>query len=51
MKCHRAFLVNIANIEQAKGNAQGLRLQLKHTDDEIPVSRNYINDLRDKMKS
>jgi len=51
MKCHRAFLVNIANIEQAKGNAQGLRLQLKHTEVEIPVSRNYINDLRDKMKS
>ena len=51
MKCHRAFLVNIANIEQAKGNAQGLRLHLKHTDVEIPVSRNYINDLRDKMKS
>lgn len=51
MKCHRAFLVNIENIEQVKGNAQGLRLQLKHTDEEIPVSRNYTKDLRDKIQS
>jgi len=51
MKCHRAFLVNCENIVQVKGNAQGLRLQLNHTSDEIPVSRNYITDLRAKMNA
>ncbi|MCX6309160.1 MAG: LytTR family DNA-binding domain-containing protein [Bacteroidia bacterium] len=51
MKCHRAFLVNCENIVQVKGNAQGLRLQLNHTSDEIPVSRNYISDLRAKMNA
>ena len=49
IKCHRAFLVNCEHIVHVKGNAQGLRLQLNHTDDEIPVSRNFINDLRLKM--
>jgi len=51
MKCHRAFLVNCENIVQVKGNAQGLRLQLHHTNDEIPVSRNFIKDLRVKMEA
>lgn len=46
MKCHRAFLVNCEQIIQVKGNAQGLRLQLNHTTDDIPVSRNYIKVLR-----
>ncbi len=51
MKCHRAFLVNCEHIVRVKGNAQGLRLQLNHTSDEIPVSRNYITDLRAKMNA
>jgi hypothetical protein len=51
MKCHRAFLINCEHIAQVKGNAQGLRLQLNHTGDEIPVSRSYIKDLRIKMES
>lgn len=51
MKCHRAFLVNCDQILQVKGNAQGLRLQLNHTSDEIPVSRNYIKDLRARMNA
>jgi hypothetical protein len=51
MKCHRAFLVNCEQIVQVKGNAQGLRIQLNHTSDEIPVSRNFIKDLRAKMEA
>ena len=49
MRCHRAFLVNCENIVRVKGNAQGLQLQLNHTSDEIPVSRNYIKNLRARM--
>ncbi len=51
MKCHRAFLVNCEHIVRVKGNAQGLRLQLNHTNDEIPVSRNFIKDLRARMEA
>lgn len=49
IKCHRAFLVNFNQIEKVKGNSQGLKIVLKNTDTEIPVSRNYSKDLKDKI--
>ena len=51
VKCHRAFLINVNKITQVKGNSQGLRLVLKHTDTEIPVSRNFSKGLKDKLNS
>jgi len=50
-KCHRAFIVNTTKIEQVKGNSQGLRLAIKHTDTEIPVSRNFAKGLKEKLSS
>ena len=50
-KCHRAFLVNINKIIHVKGNALGLRLVLKNTEIEIPVSRSLSKSLKDKMNS
>lgn len=47
IKCHRAFLVNRDRIIHVKGNSQGLRLILKDTSDEIPVSRNYSKSLKE----
>jgi hypothetical protein len=51
VKCHRAFLVNIHKIIQVKGNSQGLKLVLKHTETEIPVSRNFSKSLKDHMQT
>ena len=51
LKCHRAFLVNASQIAEVKGNSQGLRLALKHTDTEIPVSRNFSKSLKEKLNS
>ena len=51
VKCHRAFLINVNKITQVKGNSQGLRLVLKYTDTEIPVSRNFSKGLKDKLNS
>lgn len=51
VKCHRAFLINVDKIIHVKGNSQGLRLVLKHTDTEIPVSRNFSKSLKDKLNS
>lgn len=42
IRCHRAFLVNLDFLESFRGNAQGLQLRLKHTQNEIPVSRNMV---------
>jgi len=51
IKCHRAFLVNATKIKQVKGNSQGLRLSLKHTETEIPVSRNFARNLKEKLNT
>jgi len=51
LKCHRAFMVNTNKIAQVKGNSQGLILVLKHTETEIPVSRNFSKSLKDQLNS
>lgn len=38
-RTHRAFIVNIAQIEERKGSSSGYRLYFKDTKAEIPVSR------------
>jgi DNA-binding LytR/AlgR family response regulator len=45
VKCHRSYLVNVSMVENVLGNAQGLRLQLKYTDQEIPVSRTMSKEI------
>lgn len=49
VKCHRAFIVNINQVESIKGNSQELRLQLKNGDIEIPVSRNNSQKIKDSL--
>ena len=51
IKCHRAFLVNKNKIVRVKGNSQGLRLILKGTEEEIPVSKNYSKDMKQTIYS
>jgi hypothetical protein len=46
IKCHRAFIVNMNQIDKVTGNSQGLKLSLKKNDIEIPVSRNYSKELK-----
>jgi hypothetical protein len=48
-KCHRSFIINTSKVIQVKGNSQGLKLVLKHTETEIPVSRNLTKDLKAKI--
>ena len=45
-QCHRSFLVNINNIESAKGNSNGYLLRFKACRDTIPVSRTFVPSLR-----
>ena len=41
IRCHRSFIVNLAQVEHALGNAQGYRLTLRYDGLEVPVARNY----------
>jgi LytTr DNA-binding domain len=49
LQCHRAFIVNTSKITNAKGNSQGLRLNLENCDTEVPVSRGFVNDVKSKI--
>ncbi len=44
-KCHRAFLVNVANISRVTGNSQGYQLAFKGIEFTVPVSRKTSKDL------
>ena len=47
VRCHRAYIVNINHIRNISGNAQGYRLSLGSGIQEVPVSRTYLNKLKD----
>jgi len=42
IRCHRSYIVNLDQVLEVNGNAQGLKLKLKNHDELIPVSRKYI---------
>lgn len=45
-RCHRAFIVNTAQIARVDGNAQGLKLTLRDSPAVIPVARRYVAEFR-----
>jgi len=49
IRCHRAYIVNMNQITNIEGNAQGYKLRLRKTDKDIPVSRTYIQALKDRI--
>lgn len=49
VRCHRAYIVNISYITYINGNSQGLQLSLQFLKEEIPVSRSYFKEFKDKL--
>lgn len=41
-RCHRSYIVNLNQVIDVSGNAQGLKLSLRHSEDVVPVSKKYI---------
>lgn len=48
-RSHKAFIVNLGQIKEVNGNAQGYRLVLKNGKIQVPVSRNYIKSFNAKF--
>ena len=46
VRCHRAYLVNLAQVRHFSGNAQGLKLELNGTPELIPVSRKMVPEIK-----
>lgn len=45
-RCHRAYIVNLNQIQNISGNSQGIRLKLKNIDQLILISRNFVKDFK-----
>lgn len=50
IKCHRSFIVNVNYVEHVKGNAQGYRLTIKNSNNEVHVSRQYAKSFKAAME-
>lgn len=46
VRCHRSYIVNLSQVQNITGNAQGLKLELKGTAETVPVSRKYLHSIR-----
>ena len=49
VRCHRAFLVNLGQVEQISSNSRAMQLVMRHSHDAIPVSRSNVNKLKDLL--
>jgi len=50
VRCHRTFIANLINVKRVGGNAAGYKLYFDNSDETIPVSRNYIPVVGEKLK-
>ncbi len=49
VRCHRSYIVNLAQVEKVTGNAQGYKLHLRPVELTVPVARKYSG-IVDKLK-
>ncbi len=49
VRCHRAFLVNMQQVERIVSKPGGMLLVIKHCDDAIPVSRSNMSEIKKKL--
>lgn len=50
LRCHRAYLVNVSNVESFRGNSSKGEITFKGTSSlSVPVSRTYIADIKSRL--
>ena len=50
VRCHRAFLVNLGQVEKIVSNSRAMQLLIKHSHDSIPVSRSNWAQVKEAIK-
>ena len=50
VRCHRAFLVNLGQVEQIVSHSGSTQLVMKHSHDAVPVSRSNMTQIRAAIK-
>lgn len=51
VRCHRAFLVNLAQVEQIVTRAGSMQLVIRHCQDSLPVSRSNMAQVKQAINS
>ena len=49
IRCHRAFLVNLQQVEQIVSRAGSMQLTIKHCQDSLPVSRSHMAGIKETI--
>ena len=49
VRCHRAFMVNLGQVEQISSNSRAMQLVMRHSHDVIPVSRSNVSKLKELL--
>ena len=49
VRCHRAFMVNLGQVEQISSNARAMQLIMRHSHDAIPVSRSNMAQVKEAI--
>ena len=49
VRCHRAFMANLGQVEQISSNSRAMQLVMRHSHDAIPVSRSNVNKLKELL--
>ena len=49
VRCHRAFMVNLGQVEHISSNSRAMQLVMRHSHDAIPVSRSNVNKLKELL--
>ena len=49
LKCHRSYLVNPERVSHATGNSQSFRLHFEALDEQVPVARSFVQDIRQRL--
>ena len=50
LRCHRSTLVNTDHVIRFTGMPGNLKLKVRHTDEELPVSRQYLQPVKEALK-
>lgn len=50
VRCHRAFIVNLQQVEQIISKSDSMQLLIKHCHDYLPVSRSNMAQIKDSIK-
>ena len=50
VRCHRAFIVNLQQVEQIVSKSGSMQLLIKHSHDYLPVSRSNVTQVKESIK-